>query len=135
MIELAMVGRMIKRGLLMAPVVVLVLGLIGGTEWALSGAIGLAMTLANLWLAARIIGGVAENRPELLLAAAMAAFILGLGALTVVAIALRGIEAVSWPVAGLTLIAAHFVLVTFEAARNLPRSTDVSSRDAAQIRS
>ena len=116
MIELAMVQAMIRRGLVLAPVVVAVLAIFGGTEWAASGAIGMALALGNLWLAARIIGGVAEGRQDLVLVAAMAAFILGLALLTVAAIVIKRIESLDFPVTGFVLIGSHMVLVTWEAA-------------------
>lgn len=115
-----MVKRMTIRGLVLAPVVVLALWLWNGSDWALSGAVGIAMTLANLYLAGRIIGAVAEKNPNMLLAAAMVAFTIGLGLLVVAAIALKAAEIVNFKVTGLTLIASHFVLVLWEAALAYP---------------
>lgn len=116
MIELAMVRRMAIRGAKLAPFVAAALWIAGGPRWGLSAAVGLALAVANLWFAARIIGGVAENAPQLLLAAAMVAFTLGLAILTGVAFALKGLDVVFFPVTGLTLIGAHLVLVLWEAA-------------------
>jgi hypothetical protein len=116
LIELQMVRRMTTKGAILAPVVVLILGLIGGTEWAFSAAVGFVMTLGNLWLAARIIGTIAEHNPKLLLAAAMTAFMVGLFVLTLVALALRALEFVYFPITGFTLIGSHLVLVLWEAA-------------------
>jgi hypothetical protein len=115
-IELGIVHRMTRKGLLVAPVLVAVLWIWGGPEAALSGAVGLAMAVANLWLAARIIGGVADNNPGLLVAAGLLALALGLAALTAVALGLQALEMVSFPVTGFTLIGAHFVLVLWEAS-------------------
>ena len=116
LIETRMVARMIRRGLLVSPLIVALLWLWGGAEYGLSAAIGIAMTLANLWLAGRIIGAVAERNPQLLLVAAMGAFVLGLAALTVVAVALRSLDSVVFPVTGLVLIGMHLGLVLWEAA-------------------
>ena len=120
MIELGIVGRMIRRGLLAAPAVVAALWLWGGAEAALSGAVGFAVALLNLWLTARVIGGVADTSPQLLLVAALVAFGLSLGLVAGIAFALRATDAVSFPVAGLTLIAAHLGLVLWEAGRAFP---------------
>jgi hypothetical protein len=111
-----MVRRMIVRALWLAPVVVLTLWIFGSPRWALSGAIGLAMTLANLWLAARIIGGVADKTPQLLLPAALATLALGLMLLTGVAVALRAADLVYFPVTGFVLVGSHLLLVLWEAA-------------------
>jgi hypothetical protein len=116
MIELAMVRRMIRRGLLLAPIVIAALAAFGGMEWGLSAAIGMAFAIFNLWLTARLIGGMAENRPELLSAAGFAAFILTLALLAVVAIVIKKIESLDFPVTGLVLIGAHLTLVVWEAA-------------------
>lgn len=120
MIELQMVRHMVKRGLLVAPVLIAALWIIGSPRWALSGAIGLGMTLLNLWLSARIIGGVAERNPKLLLAAGMIAFTLGLAVLTALALGLQTLDLVTFEVTGLTLIVSHLVLVLWEAARAYP---------------
>jgi len=121
-IELAMVRRMVRSTALLAPPLAAGLWLAGGGEAALSGAVGLAMALGNLWLAGRVIGGVAESRRELLPVAGLAAFGLGLVVLTGVALALRAGDVVSFPVAGFTLVGAHLALVLREAARAFPVS-------------
>jgi hypothetical protein len=119
-IELAMVRRMIRRGLLLAPLVVAALGLYGGAPAATSAAIGMGLAIANLWLAARVIGGVADNNPSLLVLAALFAMVAGLAALTGAAFVLQSMRIVSFPVAGFTLIGTHLVLVLWEAARAFP---------------
>ncbi|MGH2731012.1 MAG: hypothetical protein ACRDJI_10455 [Actinomycetota bacterium] len=116
MIELQMVRRMAYRGLLLSPLVVGGLAFWNGTEYAFSGAVGLGMTLLNLWLSARIIGGVAERSPKLLLPAAMATFAFGLLLLTGIALALTATDAVYFPVTGFTLVGSHLGLVLWEAA-------------------
>jgi hypothetical protein len=133
-IELRMVRRMIVRALWLGPIVVTALWIFGSPRWALSGAIGLAMTLGNLWLAALILGGVAERSPQLLLVAAMATFVLGLLLLTAIALALRAADIVYFPVTGLVLVGSHLVLVLWEAAgayghvENSSRGADVQVR-------
>lgn len=124
-----MVRRMIGRGIRIAPLVVAALWIAGDARWGLSAAVGLALALANLWFQARIIGGVAENNPQLLLPAAMTAFVLGLAVLTGAAFALKAADVVFFPVTGLTLIGAHLVLVLWEAAGAYARieSTDIRS--------
>ena len=126
MIELGMVRRMARRALFLSPVVIAVVALVAAIrgedplEWGVSAAVGLALTLGNLWLAARIIGGVAENNPTLLLPAAMISFMLGLALLTAAAFALKATDFIYFPVTGLTLIGAHLVLVLWEAGRAYP---------------
>lgn len=116
MIELAMVRRMAVRALVLAPAVVGVLWLWRGGHYALSGVVGLAMALLNLYVSGRIIGGVAERHPGLLLVAGIGAFALGLAMLTGIAVALRDLDVIFFPVTGFVLIASHLGLVLWEAA-------------------
>ena len=127
MIEVEMVHRMIKRALILAPVLVAGLWLAGSTSWAFSGAVGLGMTLGNLWLSARIIGGVAENNPQLLLPAALAAFTVGLALLIGITLALRATDLVFFPVTGFVLLGAHLLLVLWEAAGAFGKTADARS--------
>ncbi|MFN2389033.1 MAG: hypothetical protein ABR575_05435 [Actinomycetota bacterium] len=116
MIELQMVHRMMRRAAILAPIVAAALTWFRGSLWGLSAAIGIVMTVLNLWLAARIIGGVAQNNPQLLLVAALGAFTLGLMVLVGIALGLRAAGVVYFPVTGFTLIGSHLVLVLWEAS-------------------
>lgn len=116
MIELQMVKRMALRALVISPLVIAGTWVYGGPRWGLSAAIGIAMTLLNLFLSARIIGGVAEKTPRLLMPVAMATFVLGLMVLTGIALLLRTIEYVVFPVTGFTLIGTHLLVVLWEAS-------------------
>ncbi len=130
-----MVVRMAKRAVILAPVLAVVLWVAGGPLWAISGLVGIAMTLANLWAAARIIGGVADNNPMLLLVAAMVAFTLGLGLLTGIALGLQALDVVDFRVVGFTLIGTHMLLVLAEAAAAYPIRKSGRSNEVANARS
>ena len=111
-----MVRRMIRRGLLFAPLVIALLWVVGGPEYALSAAVGIALTVVNLWLAGRIIGGLAENRPELLVVGGIGALAAGMGLVIVSLLVLRSVEFLDLTVAGLVLIGSHLGVVLWEAA-------------------
>lgn len=130
-----MVIRMAKRAMFLTPILVVVLWFFGGSLWALSGAIGVAMTLGNLWASARIIGGVADNNPTLLLVAAMVAFTLGLALLGAIAFGLQAVEIVDFPVVGFSLIGAHLVLVIWEVGAAYPINKSDGSEKVANARS
>lgn len=134
-----MVTRMARRGLLIAPVIVVALWVFGGGAWAVSGAIGLAMTLANLWLTATIIGRVAEHNPRLLMPAGLATFGLSLLLLTAVAAGLVAADIGSFPVIGGVLIGSHLVLVLWEATGShgapVPGSAPRSNAHSQKTRS
>ena len=111
-----MVRRMALRAVLIAPFVIAAVAAFGGTRYGLSAAVGIAMTLLNLWLSAWIIGGVAEKNPDLLLPAGLATFTLGLLLLTGIALGLRAADVVYFPVTGIVLVGSHLLLVLWEAA-------------------
>lgn len=133
MIELAMVHRMIKRGLILAPMIVLAFALASDVSWGVSAAIGIALTLGNLWVAGRIIGGVAENAPQALLPAGMAAFAGGMLVLTGIAIGLKRIEYLEFAVTGITLVVLHVVLVSWEAANTFLKLPPKSASDNKEL--
>lgn len=116
MVEVEMVRRMAKRGSLLAPVVCGALWLWGGSRYGISGAIGLAMTLANLWVSARIIGRVAGSTPQLLFPVGIATFAVSLLGLTGIALAVRSLDVVVFEVVGFVLVGSHLALVLWEAA-------------------
>lgn len=131
-----MVGRMARRALYLTPVLVGILWLVGGPKWGVSALAGVAMTLGNLWLSARILGGVAERTPQLLLPAGLAAFMLGLFLLTMAALALQALDVVYFPVTGFTLIGCHLLLVLWEAAGAYKHTeTSTNPLSAADTRS
>jgi hypothetical protein len=130
-----MVYRMARRGALIAPLLVLPFFIWGDAGAGLSAAIGIAMALFNLWLAGRIIGGVAESSPHLLLPAAMMAFALGLAVLAVIAFGLEKLDFVTFKITGLVLIGSHLGLVLWEAARAYPVKNVSSANDALKARS
>jgi hypothetical protein len=143
-IELQMVKRMAIRAVIISPLVIAGTWIYGGPQWAVSAAIGIAMTVLNLFLSARIIGGVAERTPKLLMPVAMATFVLGLMVLTGIALVLRTIEYVDFPVTGFTLVGTHLFVVLWEASgayRRIPSpasgQTEVTDRlgDPSRVRS
>ena len=115
MIEAQMVRRMAVRGLILSPFVVVALGVAGGWLWAASAAVGLAMTLGNLWIAGRLIGTVAESSPHMLLPMGLVTFTVGLLLLTLVSLALKAAGLIYFPVTGFVLIGTHLLLVLTEA--------------------
>ena len=118
MIELQMVRRMTLHALMLAPVIIGALWLWNGSRYGLSAAIGIGMTILNLYLSGLIIGRVADNKPHLLMPAALATFMLGLLVLTGVALLLRTTDAVYFPITGFVLIVSHLAVVLWEALGN-----------------
>ena len=133
MIEFQMVRRMAMRALWIAPIVVASASIFGGVRYGVSAAAGLAMTVGNLLFSGRIIGGVAEKTPQMLLPVGLGAFALGLLLLTGVMFALQAIDIVYIPVTGFVLIGSHLLLVLWEAASTYGR-IDSTGRNEDQTR-
>ena len=111
-----MVAGMVRRGLMIAPLLAGLLWLWGGTLYAWSGIVGLGMALLNLWVSARLIGGVADRNPQLLMAVGLATYALGLVLVTVIALILNALDLVFFPVTGITLVGSHLLRVLWEAS-------------------
>lgn len=111
-----MVNRMAKRGVVLAVVVAIVMLVWQGPLYAVSALVGAALTIGNLWLSAKLIGGVAEKNPQLLLPVGLATFALGLMLVTVVSAILWKTDLIYFPVTGFTLIGLHLALVLSEAS-------------------
>ena len=137
MIELQMVRRMALRALAISPVIIGALWIWGGSRYGVSAAIGIAMTILNLWLSARLIGGVADKNPQFLMPAAIATFMFGLLVLTGIALALRNLESVYFPVTGFVLIGSHLLVVLWEAAgaHDKIQNPAAASQAAMKVRS
>jgi len=91
------------------------------------------MTVGNLLFSGRIIGGVAEKTPQMLLPVGLGAFALGLLLLTGIMFALQAIDIVYIPVTGFVLIGSHLLLVLWEAASTYGR-IDSTGRNEDQTR-
>ncbi len=105
----------VRRGLYVAPVWLLITGLIWGIGGAASSAYGLALVLANIWAAAAIITHAARISPTALMGAVMGGFIVRLALLA------GAVFAVSWlslfepvPLA-ITILVSHLGLLVVEA--------------------
>lgn len=135
MIELAIVQHMIKRGALLAPILIVVLLAVEGLKAAAAGAIGLGLALLLLWVSGRIIGGLAENRPDLLMVGAMVAMAVSLVGAGVALVALERVDFVDFRVAAITLVTSYLVLIIWEAADKflkLPPQQDNGSESRAK---
>jgi hypothetical protein len=106
---------MVKRGVLVAPAVVLVAGLVRGWEGAAGAAIALVVVFANFLAAAYIVSWAATISTK---AAGIAATIGYVVRLVVILLALWLFHSVSWidfKTLGITLVVAHLGLLTWEA--------------------
>jgi hypothetical protein len=103
-----------RRALLVAPIVIVALGLWRGWPGAVSAAIGILLVILNFGVSARLITWGSERSPGALQVAVMGGFVLRLALLTVVVLALQGLSFVDVPVLVLTLAITHLGLLVWE---------------------
>jgi hypothetical protein len=129
-VEYEMAKRMGRRGLVVAPLIVLVAAA-GGPGWALSAAIGVTAAVANLLFAGKLLGMLAESNPQLLVVGGLVALFTGLLVITGLGLALWNVELVFLPVMGIALVGTHLALVLWEAAgaRATDETPDVEKAD------
>jgi hypothetical protein len=106
-----------RRALPIAPVAVVVCGLIWGVDGALSAAYAVVLVVANFLAAALLIARAARISATVLMAAVLGGYLLRLGVLTVAVVAVRDAGWVEIVPLGLTLVATHVGLLVWEARK------------------
>ncbi len=112
--ERLIVADLVKRGLKIAPIWILLAGLIWGFDGAASAAYGLALVLANFVMAAAFLTWAGRISPAVLMAAALGGFIFRLIILTIAVVAVRNLSMFLPVPLGITIIVSHLGLLTWE---------------------
>ena len=103
-----------KRAAIVAPVLIVVFGLVWGLDGALSTAYGLVIVVANFLLAAAMLAYAGRISPGFLMGAALFGYLIRL---SLIFLALWLVREASWvellPL-GITVIAAHLGLLLWE---------------------
>ncbi len=105
---------LVKHGLLLAPVVILVAGLVSGWNGTASAAIALGIVCLNFTLAALSVGWAAKISPVMVGGVALGGYVVRLGLILVALVALRHVSWIVLPWLGFTLVGAHLVLLFWE---------------------
>ena len=112
--EVAVSNDMIKRGLLVAPVLIGVCAVIWGGDGAWSSAYGIAIVLANFALAAGLIAGAARISVALMMAATLFGYLIRLGLIFLAVFLVKDAGWISLPALGSTIIVTHLGLLFWE---------------------
>jgi hypothetical protein len=104
----------VRRGLLVAPVVVLAAGLLRGWDGAASAAIALGIVLVNFLAAAAIMTRAAKSGPTAIGAAALGGYILRLAVILVALVLLRHQPWIDLPTLGFVIVGTHLGLLVWE---------------------
>ena len=112
--EIAVSTDMIKRGLVAAPVLIALCGVIWGMDGAWSSAYGIAIVLANFALAAGFIAGAARISLGLMMAATLFGYLIRLALIFLAVWLVRDAGWISFPALGSTIIVTHLGLLFWE---------------------
>jgi hypothetical protein len=112
-VEKLIAADLVKRGLLIAPVIVAVCALIDGRNGAISAAFALTVVLANFFVSAAVLGWAAQT-PTLLMAAALGSFLVRMIVLGVAVWAVHDESWVSLKLLAVTILVTHLGLLFWE---------------------
>ena len=112
--EVAVSSDMIKRGLLVAPLLIAVCGVIWGLDGVWSSAYGIAIVLANFALAAGSIAMAARISLGLMMAATLFGYLVRLALIFLAVWLVKDAAWISFPALGSTIIITHLGLLFWE---------------------
>ena len=112
--EVAVSSDMIKRGLIVAPLLIAVCGVIWGMDGVWSSAYGIAIVLANFALAAASIAMAARISLGLMMAATLFGYIIRLALIFLAVWLVKDAAWISFPALGSTIIITHLGLLFWE---------------------
>ncbi|MBW3580999.1 MAG: ATP synthase subunit I [Actinobacteria bacterium] len=115
--ELDIARDLARRALPVAPVAVVVSGLIWGIDGAVSAAYAMVLVVANFLAAALLMARAARISATMLMAAVLGGYLLRLGVITVAVLAVRDAAWVELMPLGLTLVLTHVGLLVWEARK------------------
>jgi hypothetical protein len=105
---------LIKRGLIIAPLIIAICAVIWGAAGAWSSLYGIALVLVNFGLAALLIAVTIRISLTLMLGAVLFGYLLRLGLIFVAVFAVKDAGWISLPALGATIIATHLGLLVWE---------------------
>jgi hypothetical protein len=105
---------LLKRGLIVAPLIVAICGVIWGLDGVWSSMYGIALVLANFALAAAVIAVTIRISFTLMLGGVLFGYLIRLGLIFVAVFAVRDADWISLPALGATIIVTHLGLLVWE---------------------
>lgn len=112
--EVTVSNDMVKRGLLVAPVLIGLCGLIWGADGAASGAYAIAIVLVNFAMAAGIVAFTAKISLRVMMAAVLFGYLVRLGLIFLAVYLVKDAGWISLPALGATIIFTHLGLLVWE---------------------
>ena len=112
--ELSISRDIARRGLIIAPLLVAISGVIWGLHGAYSCGYGVALVLLNFLLAAAIIAATARISLAVMLGGILFGYLLRLGLIFLAVFAVHSTDWISLPALGATIIVTHLGLLVWE---------------------
>jgi hypothetical protein len=112
--EVAVTKDMVRRGLIVAPVLIAICGVVWGLDGAYSAAYGIAIVLVNFALAAIIVAYTARISLGLMMGAVLFGYLIRLGLIFLAVFLVKDASWISLPALGTTIIVTHLGLLVWE---------------------
>lgn len=112
--EVGVSKDIVRRGLVVAPVLVALCGLVWGADGAWSALYAIALVLVNFALAAAIVAGTARISLGLMMGGVLFGYLARLGLIFVAVLVVRDANWISLPALGATIIVTHLGLLLWE---------------------
>lgn len=113
-VELKISADMVKRGLVVAPVLVAIAAAIWGADGARSALVAIAIVLVNFALSAALIAWTARISLALMMGATLFGYLVRLGLIAAAVLLVRDASWISLPALGATIIVTHLGLLVWE---------------------
>jgi hypothetical protein len=114
-VERELAFDLVKRGLPIAPVIILAAGLLRGWDGAASAAVAIGIVFVNFLAAAAIMTWASSMSPGAVGGAAAAGFAIRLLVILVALILLKNVSWIDMPTLGIVLVGTHVGLLAWEA--------------------
>lgn len=113
-VEVKVSTDMVKRGLVVAPVIIAICALVWGSAGAWSAAYAIGIVLVNFALSAALISATARISLGLMMGATLFGYLIRLGLIMVAVLVVKDASWISLPALGATIIVTHLGLLVWE---------------------
>lgn len=112
--EVGISKDLIKRGLIVAPVLIAVCGVIWGADGATSALFAIGLVLVNFALSAAIVSATAKISLGLMMGAVLFGYLIRLGLILLAVVLVKDASWISRPALGAAIIVTHLGLLAWE---------------------
>ena len=112
--EVGVTKDMVRRGLIVAPLLIAVCGFLWGLDGAFSSAYGIGIVLLNFTLSATLVAVTARISLALMMGAVLFGYLIRLGLIFLAVFLVKDAGWISLPALGATIIVTHLGLLIWE---------------------